>query len=176
MHCFWIDALVCTFTLAAGLHSLTGHLKHCFLCTLPLLKRCAKSFQMDGMKLINRVISNVRCSRSVVFRLMAFFHTSCCKWNLFRSLCFLQAFHAFHFAPIFMPFLFLFAVKSVCIYYLYYMMLVWQCSLLKKKGKEFIFVTGLFHNSFLNWYCNISMQELLSEAFLFKNVITCNKW
>jgi len=47
---------------------------------------------------------------------------------------------------------------------------------IKEKGKEFIFVTGLFHNSFLNWYCNISMQELLSEAFLFKNVIMCNKW
>lgn len=24
---------------------------------------------------------------------------------------------------------------------------------------------------FLNWYCKISMQELLSGAFLFKNVI-----
>ncbi len=37
---------------------------------------------------------------------------------------------------------------------------------------KFIFVTGLFHNSFLNWYCKISMQELFSGAFLFKNVIS----
>ena len=40
-----------------------------------------------------------------------------------------------------------------------------------KEEEKFIFVTGLFHNSFLNWYCKISMQELLSGAFLFKNVI-----
>lgn len=42
------------------------------------------------------------------------------------------------------------------------------------KGEDkFIFVTGLFHNSFLNWYCKISMQELLSGAFLFNKM--CNK-
>lgn len=78
------------------------------------------------------------------------------------------AFLCFGFSCSFTSYFLLYKVFKILLFVLYDVSMV---MFFIKEEEKFIFVTGLFHNSFLNWYCKISMQELLSGAFLFKNVI-----